>query len=140
MDQDRSIDFFFRAGSAGSYAFRPCFMPALRAELESKLRPVLGVRQEDDRLVIMGDAVVRRLANWEEHGPVGPPLLHLSEAPEIVPQEITDAFMTLVDPASDSGNDWIERRVGLPTEVRAAIDELARRVARLAGLKVVRPF
>jgi len=127
----------------GTYAFKPRFMPALVAELTAKINKIqLQTPQDNSRTVamcIVGGDTVYRSALGRESLPIGESLFTLSESVESVPKEILECVSVLVDPDSDSGNDWIEPKVGLASEVRAAVDEFARRVARIAGRRLVAP-
>jgi len=137
----------------GTYAFRPRFMPSLACELTAKINKILLTAPQDGShtaplCIVGGDTIYRadhRLTNISEvalgteSSPTGEPLFTLSESVESVPKEIRECVAVLVDTDSDSGNDWLEPKVGLVSEVRTAVDEFARRVARLAGRRLVAP-
>lgn len=131
------IDFHYARGEVAPYAFRPKLMPSLRQELALGVKKAYPDAVEVSSLYVEGDKVLRRL-EWNVR-PAWPPLFVLSEPVELVPREVVDCVLEVMDPASDSGNEWMQAKVGLASEVMAAVDALARRLARLSGYKVVRP-
>lgn len=128
--------FLYDGDDIRSYLGQPRTMKALKAELLAGCRAVSpnGARLEE--LCVEGSLVFKRLP-FDAYGPLGPPLFALSESAETVPQALVEAVLEVLDPSSDSGNDWLEAKIGLTSEVRSAVDVFARRLARLSGHRLV---
>lgn len=136
-DAPRLPTFCYRRGEISSYAFYPSLMPALKQELLESCRRIADETEVDEltELYIEGDKVLKRLP-YNVHGPAGPPLFVLSELVETTPRAVLEAVLDVLDPSSDTGNEWLEAKAGLTSEVRSAIDTLARRLARLSGRRL----
>lgn len=126
----RQVVFGYRGGRITGYLGHPKVMPILEQELLVGLRLAADDALEGE-LCIEGDTVLKRLP-YDIHGPMAP-LFTLSESVETTPQVLAEAVLEVLNPASDSGNDWLEAKAGLVSEVRSAMDTLARRLAVLSG-------
>lgn len=132
------VSIYFRQGKVGGHAFHPRLMSALERELTVGLGAVFPLPDTVSvrgPFYVLGDTVCEGLP-YDVHGPLLP-VFALSEPVELAPPELAKAVLELLDPDSDTGNEWLQPKVGLASEVRSAMDVLARRLARLSGQKVV---